>query len=133
VNAPGSARITRAGAKDAHPHPEELKMPNTDFHRELCGRDGEYCPTGEHGYCPGCSAETLVSAPVEEHDAGCPVATPTQATVFEGKTTHWLNTTIIDCLIAEQNGHHRTQDRQGALDELHAEALAEYAGKGKGR
>lgn len=50
-------------------------------HRELCGRDGEFCPTGEHGYCPGChfAAETLVTAPIDEHDAGCPVITPIQA------------------------------------------------------
>ena len=44
----------------------------SDLHRETCGRDGSPCPTGEHGWCPGCRGEVPVQAPAAQHDAGCP-------------------------------------------------------------
>lgn len=44
----------------------------SDPHRENCGRDGTPCPTGEHGFCPGCAGEIPVNAPINLHDNGCP-------------------------------------------------------------
>ncbi|WP_280217284.1 hypothetical protein [Nocardia neocaledoniensis] len=46
------------------------------FHRADCGRDGTPCPTGEHGFCPGCrdEAEVPVWAPIGDHDEGCTAA-----------------------------------------------------------
>jgi hypothetical protein len=47
---------------------------NDTLHRGTCGRDGAACPTGEHGWCPGCRSEreVPVAAPIAEHDDGCP-------------------------------------------------------------
>lgn len=47
-------------------------------HRETCGKDGVPCPSGEHGWCPGCRAdrEVPVNAPQDRHDDGCPVVKP---------------------------------------------------------
>lgn len=49
--------------------------PDGLVHRSNCGRDGAYCPTGEHGWCPGCrtSGGVHVTAPPDLHDDGCPV------------------------------------------------------------
>jgi hypothetical protein len=49
--------------------------PDGVHHRSNCGRDGAYCPTGEHGHCPGCSMTSGVdvTAPPERHEKGCPV------------------------------------------------------------
>jgi hypothetical protein len=45
------------------------------LHRATCGRDGEPCPTGEHGFCPGCRSEREVPirATADKHDDGCPM------------------------------------------------------------
>lgn len=48
----------------------------TTPHGKDCGRLGVACPTLEHGFCPGCRSEryVAVTAPIEQHDDGCPVA-----------------------------------------------------------
>jgi hypothetical protein len=49
----------------------------------------------------------------------------TVAAPLVAMTVHELNVMIIDCAIAKDHDHSRTQDGQGVLDELHERALME--------
>lgn len=110
----------------------------TAFHRATCGRDGAPCPTGEHGFCPGCRGEVPVQAPADQHDIGCPVVDdhvtladlpPLPARQYcDAENPTLLYGRSIPCLIDGPHDIHRdsTGREWGDLDDLHARALDEY-------
>jgi hypothetical protein len=87
-------------------------------HRAMCGRDGSPCPTGEHGFCPGCRGEVPVQAPIAHHDAGCPAVEHCPSCATDGISRGHR----VDCPCAYDD--HRVLST--VMAEVHAEAEAEY-------
>lgn len=106
-------------------------MPDNTFHRATCGRDGTACPTGEHGWCPGCrvSRQVLVTAPARWHDDGCPVSDGGMGNVFADLEIEQV-CRLADAFTAELDGTDLRETwslremHPSLYDELHLRALA---------
>jgi len=106
-------------------------MNDTTIHRATCGRDGSMCPTGEHGWCPGCrvSRQVPVTAPAHWHDEGCPVSDDGMSNVFADLELEHV-CRLADAFTAELDGTDLRETwslremHPSLYNELHTRALA---------
>jgi hypothetical protein len=104
------------------------------MHRATCGRDGEPCPTGEHGWCSGCRDEVLVTAPATQHDDGCPAVTEPATAEPSGRPFDYLTDRSLFDTIARvlQNPNPFAAEYLPALiNECHVRAMIEDSAREK--